>query len=225
MSSIVPGRTAPLGETAVQSLYQYYDRHNKPKLKPLSLPTTTHSTACGYPMLYLRECTSPSPTEQITNNSLVRIGKAIMEIRRLSGLTWQELSSLFNVSHQIFNQWANGKPLPAGQNYKVGRMLRIVRSVYQGSQSETRANLLKVNEETGKSLYHLIQQNSFDEIMDIIDNSDVRRTGRTYIVHTSEEEQNRRKPPPPWLFLESEPGILKTKVGRVRRVRPRQLSK
>ena len=35
--------------------------------------------------------------------------EAIMEIRRRSGLTWQELGDLFDVSRRSIHHWANGK--------------------------------------------------------------------------------------------------------------------
>ena len=37
--------------------------------------------------------------------------KALGELRRLSGLTWEQLAKLFNVSRRSLHFWASGQPL------------------------------------------------------------------------------------------------------------------
>ena len=49
---------------------------------------------------------------------------AIAELRRLSGLTWDQLARLFNVSRRALHFWASGKPMtPATRSIFSGSLL------------------------------------------------------------------------------------------------------
>ena len=89
--------------------------------------------------------------------------EAIMEIRRRSGLTWQELGELFDVSRRSIHHWANGKPVSAGNDRTIRRMLAAIRHLDWGSQRDTRALLLSVDQATGVSPLDLLQAGRFDD--------------------------------------------------------------
>ena len=82
--------------------------------------------------------------------------EAIMEIRRRSGLTWQELAELFEVSRRSAHHWANGNPVSAGRERTIRRMLAAIRHLDRGSQVDTRALLLAVDQATGVSTLDLL---------------------------------------------------------------------
>ena len=89
--------------------------------------------------------------------------EAIMEIRRRSGLTWQELGELFDVSRRSIHHWANGKSVSAGNDRTIRRMLAAIRHLDRGSQRDTRALLLSVDQATGVSPLDLLQAGRFDD--------------------------------------------------------------
>ena len=74
--------------------------------------------------------------------------RAISELRRISGLTWQQLGQLLGVSRRSVHYWASGKPLNAGNQKRLMRVLDIVRTAYRGSARGTRAALLDAGEGT-----------------------------------------------------------------------------
>ena len=48
---------------------------------------------------------------------------AIMELRRLSGLTWEQIATLFNVARRSLHFWASGKPVNAPNEERLRRVL------------------------------------------------------------------------------------------------------
>ncbi|MCY4560118.1 MAG: helix-turn-helix transcriptional regulator [Chloroflexi bacterium] len=91
--------------------------------------------------------------------------EAIMEIRRRSGLTWQELAELFDVSRRSVHHWANGNPASAGRDRTIRRTLAAIRHLDRGSQQGTRSLLLAVDQATGVSALDLLQAGRFDKAM------------------------------------------------------------
>lgn len=67
---------------------------------------------------------------------------AIAELRRRSGLTWDQLARLFGVARRSVHFWASGKPLNATNEERLGRFLSVIRSIDRGTARETRAALM-----------------------------------------------------------------------------------
>ena len=144
--------------------------------------------------------------------------EAIMEIRRRSGLTWQELGELFNVSRRSIHHWANGKPVSAGNDQTIRRMLAAIRHLDRGSQRDTRALLLSVDQATGVSPLDLLQDGRFDDATAHVPGD---RTPKPHRVPLSPAARDARRPPAPTLLLGAEqdrPDI----PARARTVRPRR---
>ena len=148
-------------------------------------------------------------------------GEAIMEIRRRSGLTWEELGNLFAVSRRSVHHSANGKPVAAKRDRIIRRMLAAVRSLDRGEQERTRALLLTVDQATGVSTFDLLRDGRFHEAIGRVDGTPVLEPQRTPLSNTAWEA---RRPPSPELFLEAEqerPVI----PANARAIRPRRTSK
>jgi transcriptional regulator with XRE-family HTH domain len=67
---------------------------------------------------------------------------AMHEIRRLSGLTWEECAEVFCVSRQAVHDWANGKQLKPANLNKVQAVLAAFRGLPAGNPTLVRASLL-----------------------------------------------------------------------------------
>ncbi len=87
--------------------------------------------------------------------------EAVSEPRRISGLTWAHLGTLFAVSRRSVHFWASGKPLNAENETRLLQVLDIVRTADRGDARSTRSALLDVHE--GSSAFDLLVKERFDE--------------------------------------------------------------
>jgi DNA-binding transcriptional regulator YiaG len=69
--------------------------------------------------------------------------KSISELRRLSGLTWEQLAKLFNVSRRSLHFWASGQPLSRFNEEQLNRLLEAIQYIDTGSANLNRSLLLK----------------------------------------------------------------------------------
>ncbi len=162
--------------------------------------------------------TAACPAGQIDFTPAESTAEAIMEIRRRSGLTWEELGDLFNVSRRSVHHWANGKPVTADHDRTIRRMLAAVRHVDRGERAGTRATLLAVDRATGVSPLDLLKAGRFEEAMGRIEGIWMPEPPR---ISLSRAAQDARRPPAPALLLGAEqdrPDIqAKARAARARR--------
>ena len=67
---------------------------------------------------------------------------ALLELRRLSGLTWDQLARLFGITRRSLHFWASGKPLTPAHEERLSRLLATVRRLDRGSAHANRTLLL-----------------------------------------------------------------------------------
>lgn len=93
----------------------------------------------------------PNVVEQTSAGASVvpveRQGAAIAELRRLSGLTWDQLAKLFDVSRRALHFWASGKAMTSANQEHLQRVLGFVRQIDRGSASANRAALVTVDKD------------------------------------------------------------------------------
>ena len=87
--------------------------------------------------------------------------KAISELRRISGLTWEQLGQLFEVSRRSVHFWASGKLLNAGNEECLMRVLDVVRGADRGSARRTRAALFDTS--AGTTPFDMLVAQRFDD--------------------------------------------------------------
>jgi len=92
-----------------------------------------------------------------------RSGAAIGELRRLSGLTWDQLARLFKVSRRSLHFWASGKAMTPANEEHLQRVLAVVRKVDRGSASANRAVLL-VARNDGTIPFDLLAQGQYESV-------------------------------------------------------------
>lgn len=88
---------------------------------------------------------------------------AVFELRRLSGLTWDQLARLFSVSRRTVHFWASGKPMNAGNEEHLQRVVAAVRFIDRGSARENRA-LLVAPTIAGRSALELLAEAKFGDV-------------------------------------------------------------
>ena len=158
-------------------------------------------TASTYEISPYIERTAAGPAGQIMPVTPESTGEAILEIRRRSGLTWEELGDLFDVSRRSVHHWASGKSVSARSERMIRRVLAAVRRLDQGSRSANRARLLAVDESLGVSTLELLKRGHFVEAVAWADGNP---TPEYRPVPLSQVARDARRPPAPALLLEAD---------------------
>ena len=164
-----------------------------------------------------RTCSGPhvdfrAPLEQSSS-------EAILEIRRRSGLTWEQLSELFNVSRRSIHYWAKGRPLSSLHEKNMHHTLNAIRHLDNGNQVATRSRLLSMN--YGESIFSLLANQKYEVVFRLVVGtaSDIASQNR---ISLSSEEWSRRRPTRPELLigaLQDRPEISPNEARTVRPMR------
>jgi DNA-binding transcriptional regulator YiaG len=84
-------------------------------------------------------------------------GAAIGELRRSSGLTWDQLARLFGVDRRSLHFWASGKRMAPANEERLQRLLAVMRKIDRGSASANRAALLGALPDGALPYDHLVR--------------------------------------------------------------------
>lgn len=118
---------------------------------------------------------------------------AVSELRRLSGLTWEHLSQLFEVSRRSIHFWASGKPMTAAHTRRLMEVLAVVRDADRGDAMSNRVALFEPT--NGVVPFDLLAQQRFAEARMLLGPG----PGRRDIAKTALDDHatSLRRPPPP----------------------------
>lgn len=163
---------------------------------------------------------SYDPAFHQTNSGLTAeqetpVGPAIMELRRLSGMTWEQLASLFEVSRRTVHFWASGKALNSYNEEKLYRVLSIIRQVDRGTAQENR-ELLFTAQAGGIVPIELIRAGHYAEVLRLLGEAVFERPTLTPL---SEAAWNARRPANPGLLVGALQNRIPVSVGRTRMAR------
>jgi transcriptional regulator with XRE-family HTH domain len=92
------------------------------------------------------------------------VGAAIAELRRLSGLTWEQLARLFAVSRRSLHFWASGKAMSPANEEHVQRVLSVLHKIDRGLASANRAELLTVRAD-GTIPFDLLAEGHYERVV------------------------------------------------------------
>ncbi len=86
------------------------------------------------------------PLQQTTVGTVVAVPPAangsLAELRRLSGLTWDQLARVFGVTRRALHFWASGKPMSPSNEEHLRKVLAVVCSIDRGSSAANSSALL-----------------------------------------------------------------------------------
>ena len=141
--------------------------------------------------------------------------RAVSELRRISGLTWEQLAGLFGVSRRSVHFWASGRPLNATNHERLMRVLDVVRDADRGTARSTRAALLDAR--GGNTAFEMLADQQFREARVALG------PGRTRLVPAltplSEAARTARKPLPPDELYDAKSDRVHQEPGRARAAR------
>lgn len=141
--------------------------------------------------------------------------QAIYELRRISGLTWEQVGELFNVSRRSVHFWASGKPLNAGNEQRLMQVRDVVRAADRGNARATRAALFKVNK--GTTAFALLAAGRFDEARTVLGAGATRP--RPALMELSAAAKAARKPLKPDELIDAQHDRIHRDLGRARPAR------
>lgn len=118
----------------------------------------------------LRAATSKTDAGQLEAEGAEHVS-ALSEVRRLTGLTWEQISALFGVSRRAVHFWATGKPMAASHEEHLQRTLNCLRAVDRGNSPTNRQALFLT---TGNGLvpFDLLVQHRYDEFIAVLGRGD-----------------------------------------------------
>ncbi len=177
--------------------------------------TSSESMAPQAQALISQAQTNSGIWEQTSQSS----SSAIMELRRLSGLTWGLLARLFRVTPRSLHFWASGKPLTSANEEHLHRLLATIRRLDRGRAQENRTLLLSTLPD-GSIPYNLLVNGKYDQVLSLLGPGQARYKP----APLSAAARAVRTPPPPetLMAIGHEPvhqEVGKTRVPRVFRVK------
>jgi hypothetical protein len=93
-----------------------------------------------------------------------RARDAIFELRRLSGLTWEELATSLSVTRRSLHLWANGAAINAPNEKRVRDLLSTMRKLDRGTGRENRGLLLALLPDGG-TIGELLQAGRLEDAL------------------------------------------------------------
>jgi DNA-binding transcriptional regulator YiaG len=141
--------------------------------------------------------------------------RAIAELRRLSGLTWDQLARLFNVSRRSLHFWASGKPMAPSNEEHLQRLLAVVRKIDRGTATDNRALLLAARED-GTFPFDMLAIGAYDRVLALLATGEVRRVTPSGL---GEAERAARTPPRPEDLVGALQDRIHPSSGRLRAAR------
>lgn len=144
----------------------------------------------------------------------------IMELRRLSGMTWSELAALFDVTPRTLHFWASGKRLTSSNEERLRQVVATVRHIDRGSAQENRDALFMIQPDGVRSI-DLIRTGSYGDVIRRLGNTGYQRL---VLLPLSSEASSLRAPMKPSdltnaLQTANHRDIGRTRVARAVRLR------
>lgn len=142
--------------------------------------------------------------------------KSLSELRRLSGLTWDQMAKLFNVSRRSLHFWASGQPLSRFNEEQLSRLLGTVRFIDQGSASLNRSLLFRADGD-GNPLFDLLVAGKHEELKQIVGSRDAPR--KPPLGALSEDTHKAYRPQNPADLVDALQEPIHREIGRSRPAR------
>lgn len=129
--------------------------------------STSANTAVQNSALVSRTAMQTTPGLPVDPTSRRVASRTIAEVRRLSGLTWDQISRIFGVTRRAVHFWASGQALSSDNEERLERTVGVLRMVDRGSSSANRNALLTTSAD-GKIPFQLLIEQKYDEVVAIL---------------------------------------------------------
>lgn len=217
MSNVLVRKPYQSSSTSALGAMQHHDNYRFIASKVfLTLPSTaTTGATFAWDLLAAMEMTTSGSTLPSTS-STEATQKALNELRKLSGLTWEQLAKLFNVSRRSLHFWASGQPLSRFNEENLNRLLDTIQYIDRGSASHNRSLLLRPSSD-GRTLFDLLVAGEHKEVKRLLGPGNAPE--RPHLVPLSEDAYKSRKPQNPADLVDALQEPIHREVGRSRPAR------
>jgi len=148
---------------------------------------------------------SPSEAPQTT-------AEAVSELRRLTGLTWDQLAQVLDVSRRSLHFWASGQRLNAANEAHLRRTLSAISSADRGSAHANRDMLME--DHGGAPPLVLLKTQQYDEFLRCVGQGPGR--ARRNLQPLIQAARDARKPLPPEQLIDAHQEPIHSDLGRGR---------
>lgn len=114
----------------------------------------------------------------------------VVEFKRLSSLTWDQMSQIFGVSTRALHDWKAGKTVSAENHQLLGKAVAMLRFIDRGTGEENKRLLLSEAGE-GRTFFDLMKVGEFQAAMDLAGNG----PGRVSFGRTLTDEARAKNAP------------------------------
>lgn len=146
-----------------------------------------------------------------------RAGDAMGELRRLSGLSWDELARLFGIGRGVLHAWASGAEMESDLELRLGSVLETLKRIDRGSSGDNRSLLFSPGPD-GRLPFDHLAAGECEQVVSLVGAGEER--GVRPEARVSDEVRRARTPPPPHELV----GALQDRVhpasGRLLSVTP-----
>jgi hypothetical protein len=125
-----------------------------------------------------------------------RLGDA----KRLSGLTWDELSRVMDTTRRTLHLWANGRAISSANEGRLGRLVGVLKVISRSTGRETRQVLLTPSED-GMVPFDLLVLGRFAEVVERLGRG--RSVSPRLAAAPSTGARASRRPPSPIALLDA----------------------
>lgn len=184
---------------------------------PAPSETATTELIYDWHLLYISEqTTSGFNLLSQSTGSIEATRTALNEIRKLSGLTWEQLARLFNVSRRSLHFWASGQPLSRFNEENLNRLLGTIRYINRGSASINRSVLFNPSRD-GKIPLDLLVAGRHEEVKQLLGSGNAPQ--KQQLKPLSPDALASRMPQKPEELIDTLHDPIHREVGRSRAVR------
>ncbi len=138
--------------------------------------------------------------------------QAISDLRRISGLTWEQLAQLFEVSRRSVHFWASGKSRNATNERRLLRPLDIVKDADRGDARQNRIALFESSD--GTTAFDLLVSQQFNDALAKLGRGRGRKERAQ--VELSSGAKAARRPLPPEELVDAMQDRVHHDIGRGR---------
>lgn len=128
--------------------------------------------------------------------------KRLGDAKRLSGLTWEELSRAMDTTRRTLHLWANGRAISSANEGRLSRLVGVLQVISRGTGRETRQALLTPSEDDGLVPLDLLVLGRFDEVAKRLDRGRPVPT-RRIASKAGVSSSSPRRPPSPVALLDA----------------------